>query len=254
MTPDTSASLAHVEQLPIVRDLVSRIESSKLRPLFLAHKDAFMACSAAATRHHNFTHGLVLHTAEVWQAAQAFLKAAPSTVRYDELCDGTQFCLDELFVAVAIHDFAKIAQYQAGENFCWAKLTMICNQETWTLRELARFGITLTDNELVGLLHAEGGYTEFAVDWRPMSVILHAADLWSSQAMAPVWNPAEALNVTCPTCKSPMRSINGKNGAFFGCTRYSAGCRGTRDSSEVPPVGEAFLTWLKKMYPLPPSA
>ena len=248
-TPDT---LPHVLQLPIVRDFLARVENSKVAPLFAEYRDIFLACSAATTRHHNFTHGLLIHTAEVWECAQRFRDVTPGSVATIKRVDVNEwYGIEELLVSVALHDFAKVKQYEPADNHSWRKVEMICNQETWTLRELARFGIALTDNELVGLLHAEGGYTEFQVDWRPMSVILHAADLWSSQAMAAVWNPAEAMGVTCPTCGSPMRSISGKNGAFFGCTRYAAGCRGTRDASSVPPIGEAFLTWLRKMYPLP---
>jgi len=47
-----------------------------------------------------------------------------------------------------------------------------------------------------------------------------------------------------------MRSISGPNGTFFGCTKYAAGCRGTRDAGFVQ-IEPLFLDWLKKMYPLP---
>lgn len=32
----------------------------------------------------------------------------------------------------------------------------------------------------------------------------------------------------CPDCSSQMVKRNGKNGEFWGCSRYSKGCRGTR--------------------------
>lgn len=245
-------TLSYVVQLPIVHELLAEIASSKLSNLFEHYREHFMTVSAATTMHHNFTHGLVIHTAEVWEAAKLFHQFAPHSVAYDAMSEGPQaFALDELLVAVVLHDFAKIVQYEPARDHAWTKVRMICNQETWTLRELAKFGIVLTDNELVGLLHAEGGYTEFEVDWRPMSAILHAADLWSSQAMKANWDPAEALNISCPSCDSPMRAINGKNGTFYGCTKYATGCRGTRNANEVPSADAAFGEWLKKMYPLP---
>lgn len=253
MTNPTDATLAHVLALPMVSALVRQVESSKLAPLFAAYRDEFLTCSAATSRHHNFTHGLVLHTAEVWEAAQRFHAARPlceGLNRYQAATPEMAYTLDELFNAVVIHDLAKIRQYAPGDNHTWAKVPMICNQETWTLRELAKYGIALSDNELVGLLHAEGGYTDFDVDWRPMSVILHAADLWSSQAMATYWNPADALNLTCPRCQSGMLAKQGPSGPFFGCSKYPS-CRGTRDASSVPSIDAAFLSWLQSNYPLP---
>jgi DNA topoisomerase-1 len=56
----------------------------------------------------------------------------------------------------------------------------------------------------------------------------------------------------CPECGRPMRRINGRNGRFWGCTGYSAGCRATlpdeqgkpgvrkvRPGDEAPPSGNA---------------
>jgi hypothetical protein len=245
-----SESLSYVEQLPIVKDLFNQIAKSKLSPFIDAHREAFMTSPAAATMHHNFTHGLVIHTAEVWEAAQAFRRWTPITRAIADRVESKDwFDGQELLVAVVLHDFAKIVQYEAGENHSWRKVRMICNQETWTLRELAKAGISLTDNELVGLLHAEGGYTEFEVDWRPMSVIVHAADLWSSQAMRAIWDPAQAMALKCPKCGGVMRAINGPTGLFYGCTKYPH-CKGTRNAADVPPVETKFLEWLKKMYPI----
>jgi hypothetical protein len=33
----------------------------------------------------------------------------------------------------------------------------------------------------------------------------------------------------CPQCSAPMVERNGKRGGFYGCTRFSQGCRGTRE-------------------------
>lgn len=198
-----------------------------------------MHAPASTTFHHNFTHGLLIHTAEVWNAAESFHGSAPGPKDYT---------LDELFNAVFLHDFAKIVQYEPAPGCSWKFVKMLCNQETWTLRELAKHGIALTDNELVGLLHAEGGHTKFDVSWRPLSVILHAADLWSSQVMRKVWNAAEAMAVACPKCGGAMRGINGPSGYFYGCITYPA-CRGTRNANEVPSAEACFAKWLKREYP-----
>lgn len=41
----------------------------------------------------------------------------------------------------------------------------------------------------------------------------------------------------CPHCQSPMVLRNGKRGEFWGCTRYSKGCRGTRPKfDDIPPL------------------
>jgi len=34
-------------------------------------------------------------------------------------------------------------------------------------------------------------------------------------------------NKSCPRCQAPMRKIKGKNGLFWGCTRYQEGCKET---------------------------
>ncbi len=247
----SAETLNHVAKLPMVLEFNTRIESSKLAPLFhpMLYGREFDHAPAAASKHHNFTHGLLLHTAEVWKTADML---------YGELPDGARithdsefpFTRDELFVAVALHDFAKIRQYAPSSNNCWKRAQMLCNQEVWTLNECAKQGISLTDNELVGLLHAEGGYTEFEVDWRPMSVVVHAADLWSSQAMRFMWDPAKEASVLCPKCKQPMALRSGKMGDFYGCTGYPA-CNGIVNMRDAPDVAGVFLDFLRKNYPLP---
>lgn len=238
-------TLDHVRSLPIVRQLLDAIRTSKIHPLFEANAPAFLHAPAATTHHHNFTHGLLIHTAEVWQVASAFDAAA-----IDDGSVQPGYTTEELFVAVVLHDFAKIVQYEPAPGGSWKFVKMICPQETWTLRELAKHGIVLTDNELVGLLHAEGGHTRFEVDWRPLSVILHAADLWSSQVMRKVWNAADAMAIECPKCGSGMRGINGPSGYFYGCTSYP-GCRGTRNASGSLSAEASFAEWLAREYPVP---
>jgi hypothetical protein len=39
--------------------------------------------------------------------------------------------------------------------------------------------------------------------------------------------PNQETNKTCPKCSRPLTLRNGKNGQFYGCTGYSAGCKHT---------------------------
>lgn len=254
----------HVQNQPIVKDLKEQINTSKLLPFYMEFSARFDEAPAATTQHHNFTHGLLLHTAEVWQAARAFLVASPKSAGFGLWCNediaavegGKKrhhdfwFTPEELFNAVLLHDFAKIVQYEPSGSFSWKKVRMVCNQETWTLRELSKYGIELTDNELVGLLGAEGGYSEYEVDWRPITALVHAADLWSSQAMRAFWDPAKAQDIRCPSCKAPMAMRNGTRGAFYGCTEYPK-CNGITNITQTKPMENIFLDFLKKNYPLP---
>ncbi len=235
----------HVRRIPNVERFLKDLNGSKIAGLFDANMDAFENAPAAAKNHHNFTHGLLIHTAEVWETTNLFTESAQG-LRYDRQ---PGYSNDELLTAVALHDFAKIVQYEPIGNHAWGYRKMVCNQEAWTLRELARHGIELTDNELVGLLHAEGGYTKFEVEWRPMSVIVHAADLWSSQAMATTWNPADEMGVICPKCGSGMAPRNGARGPFFGCTKYPA-CNGIVNVENAPTADEAFGEFVRNNYPL----
>lgn len=254
----------HVERIPMVAAFLEKARASKLAPLFQDNYLAFMTAPAAATMHHNFTHGLAIHTAEVWLVAQRLACGGDATssrapedtnflapiLPFSVAYQVPDFTLDELFVAIALHDFAKIVQYEPAGNSSWKKKRMICNQETWTLRECAKHGIELSDNELVGLLHAEGGYTEFEVDWRPMSVIVHSADLWSSQAMRAMWDPAAEMMLMCPECGAPMSPRNGPRGPFYGCTKYPI-CRGIKDADKVPSSDVWFMSFLERNYPVP---
>lgn len=240
--------VTYVENIHIVKNLLEEAIKSKLHPLLDHYYKDFVHAPAATTQHHNFTHGLVIHTAEVMQTARMLWGELPDGARITNNPE-TGFTQDELFVAVFLHDFAKIKQYEPCDNHSWKKVDMICNQECWTLRELAKFGIELTDNELVGLLHAEGGYTEFDVKWRPISAVVHAADLWSSQSMRYFWNPAEAIGLKCNKCGADTVQRRGPRGMFYGCSKYP-NCNGIIDASEVPSMDSIFEEWLKKKYPV----
>ncbi len=51
----------------------------------------------------------------------------------------------------------------------------------------------------------------------------------------------ESEGRVCPICKSPMRKIRGKFGDFFGCTKYSEGCKGTvAIEQEQPLISKPF--------------
>lgn len=45
----------------------------------------------------------------------------------------------------------------------------------------------------------------------------------------------------CPQCASPMVRRKGSRGEFYGCSRYSKGCRGTRDIIKYPDLNPADL-------------
>jgi superfamily I DNA/RNA helicase len=45
----------------------------------------------------------------------------------------------------------------------------------------------------------------------------------------------------CPQCSSRMVRRNGRRGPFWGCSRYSVGCRGTRDIIDYPEINPADL-------------
>lgn len=47
---------------------------------------------------------------------------------------------------------------------------------------------------------------------------------------------ADGKSFDCPECGAPMRRINGRKGAFWGCSRYREGCKTTMDDQEGKPV------------------
>ncbi len=69
------------------------------------------------------------------------------------------------------------------------------------------------------------------------------------QAGLTTLNSTSHSAILCPSCRSTMRRINGKNGYFLGCSRYKEGCKTTLADNEAPSKGAENMNTIN--YPCP---
>jgi len=212
----------------IMLDLYAHLAKTKLAKFAQEYKKDFDRAPAAQNYHHNFTGGLLLHTTEVLETMIRLAKFLPyNNISYQK----PDFTKEEMIVAAYLHDFAKIATYKEDPKNSWRWEDIDLPAEVWTLNELARSGIGLSDNELNALLYAEGGWSnfkDFVKNIKPLAVLLHMADMWSAKVLYFI------EEVTCPVCGAMMkkRSSRGGSSTFYGCSRYPS-CTGTKEINGV---------------------
>lgn len=222
-------------------DLYKYLEKTKLAKFALKYKNEFDRAPAAENYHHNFTGGLLLHTTEILEIMLRLAKYLPyNNLNYSQ----PDFTQAEMVVAAYLHDFAKIVTYIEDAKDAWRWNDIELPSEVWTLNELAKEGISLTENELNALLYAEGGWSnfkEFVKNMKPLAVILHMADLWSAKVLY------FTEEISCPACGAAMRKRQSKDGmnVFYGCSRYPT-CSGIKNVNEVEKERKSLREKIKK--------
>jgi hypothetical protein len=199
--------------------------SPQWQQFYAIYKDEFEKAPAGQSKHHNFSGGLSVHTAEVIRAMFEIKNLLSKETLLDVskrdsiVCKQVEFSDEDVVVAAFLHDFAKIRQYVQDEQGDWKFVAMTMPQETWTLMTLAQHGVPVTEDQALSLLYAEGGFSEFRDHGQPNSLswLLHMADIWSSQIICPT-----VQLPTCPRCGKELKKRNGSRGAFWGCTGYPA--------------------------------
>ena len=218
-------SLCYSESMehPTVEAYFTQFCDQTWQKFYLDFKEQFEEAPAAESKHHNFTGGLAMHTAEVIRAmfeirdklSSTSLQVPSEGFRTPEI----KFEDADIVISAYMHDFAKIVQYQKDESGDWRFVKMTMPQETWTLMTLAQHGIPVTEDQTLAMLFAEGGFSDFHEHGTPnaLSWLLHMADIWSSQILCPT------LTVPlCPRCGRDMKKRKGPRGYFWGCTGYPA--------------------------------
>jgi hypothetical protein len=211
---------------PTVEQYIQQHCDQSWQNFYALYKDQFEKAPAGQSKHHNFTGGLAVHTAEVIRAmfeiranlsmnsllAEQYPELVSTTV-----CKLVEFTDCDIVVAGFLHDFAKIVQYAQDEMGDWKFVKMNMPQETWTLMVLAQHGIKISEDQTLSLLYAEGGYSHFADIGEPneLARLLHMADIWSSQIICPTLQLP-----LCARCGKEMKKRNGNRGPFWGCTGY----------------------------------
>lgn len=176
--------------------------------------DLFRKKPAAINHHHNFEGGLVRHVAEMLHFGSPLTKI--SNIE------------EESFIKVVLlHDYAKLQNYEIIAPGNIKYINVPYPVEFWTMNELARFGIALTDDEINALVMAEGGWSEYEkIQSSRLASLLHICDMWSAKVISP------KITVSCPVCEGDMALREGPRGQFYGCMAFP-NCKGTLDINNV---------------------
>ncbi|PIU01487.1 hypothetical protein COT68_02955 [bacterium (Candidatus Torokbacteria) CG09_land_8_20_14_0_10_42_11] len=220
-------------------NLYDYLEKTKLAKFAGEYRASFDRAPAATGHHHNFTGGLILHTAEILEIMLRLAKFLPyNNVGYSK----PDFTEEEIVVSAYLHDFAKIVTYVEDAKDAWRWNDIELPAEVWTLNELAKAGISLSENELNALLYAEGGWSdfkEFVKNMKPLAVVLHMADMWSAKVLY------FTEEVSCPACGAEMRKRQSGTNVFYGCSRYP-NCTGTKNVDDIEKERGALREKIKK--------
>lgn len=208
-------------------DLYQHLNQTKLKDFAQKYKKDFDRAPAAVNYHHNFTGGLLLHTTEVLEIMLRLTLSLPyNNLSYPK----PDFTREEMIVVAYLHDFAKIVTYREHAEDTWGRENIDLPDEVWTLNELAKAGIGLTENELNALLYAEGGWSnfkDFVKNIKPLAVLLHMADMWSAKVLY------FTEEIKCPACGAIMYKKSSREGnLFYSCSRYPH-CLGTKNVQDV---------------------
>lgn len=139
---------------------------------------------ASIKHHHNYKGGWAQHIGEVTTIARNINEVF-----------ALQLDPDDIVLAAFLHDFAKLETYKELPDGTFDKIPdrwKLVDPETWTLMKCAELGFPLPENQVNALLMAEGGWSAFARTSSryvhpasgPLAVVLHCADMISSQIMS----------------------------------------------------------------------
>jgi len=141
-----------------------------------AHKPQMCAATAAARHHHAGIGGLVNHTAEVLAyALQVFDRQGHKL---------SGLTTDSVYIAAVLHDFSKIHRYRLvnpNSNVFEYYTGWDFEDDLWTVAEANKFGLQLTYEEMGGIIQAHGGWSSMRKHMSKLGVLIHLADMESSQ-------------------------------------------------------------------------
>lgn len=219
-TEKTKISIAEALNLPTFKITRQRFAKTTMREYlaslsnpvltndylnFHEHHKYFDQVCAGAKHHHWWIGGLNQHCVEMTGVALDLLDLYKGDL-------AGQITRDDIIIAVYLHDFAKIWTYELitdkdrdknPRRYLEQQLFKpvsgafnIVDEESKTLLELARFNIVPSEAQWSAVLFAEGGYSDrnFTINGlsrtsdtvmshNPLAVMLHLADMYSSQIL-----------------------------------------------------------------------
>lgn len=188
-----------------IRDYLLQLEPVELCQKYVAfydaHKEKLEEVPAGAKHHHWWEGGLNDHCSEMIGLGLDLMEMYPGDV---------QFTKSDVIISVFLHDFAKIWTYRKitsedrernkrllpNQVFTYTERKPLVDDESATLLELSKYGISPTEMQWSAVLFAEGGYADanFGPEGRtsigryissknPLVVFTHILDLYSSQLL-----------------------------------------------------------------------
>ncbi len=192
----------------------------KTLSLFGMYREKLEVAPAGQSHHHNFDGGLVRHIAEMMAFGLPIctgLRKFPVTG--DD--EATLLINPEEFINVCLlHDLAKLEFYsKEGDAWKYVKHDLVL-QEMVVQNMCGKAGIELNEREINALWMAEGGFSSVfeKVKMGELAVLLHMADLYSSQLLKP---RLEVVETACPRCEvGRVVERRGPTGLFYGCSVF----------------------------------
>lgn len=143
---------------------------------------------AGKTQHHYWYNGLFQHFLEMWRLGNIFYNKVSKYSDQD-------YDLSDIAVCILLHDFSKGVAFEfASDPVITAKedLRFIYRQNFFsqlnydhrTAFLMAHYGIRLSDQQYIGIMHTEGGWGDLSkarLDGNMLSKMMHVLDLTSSQ-------------------------------------------------------------------------
>lgn len=178
-----------------IKELLTEVKDEKLKKtllfIFDDIKEELMSKPAGIKMHHNYAGGLYDHIKEVMNIALDL---------FDKQIGDYQCTREDVIVSSFVHDFNKIDLYQEAPE--WKKIKyqqhfdskerIRVNETARTVSLCAEYGLLMNDTILnaITLHHASWsvdasspyGYIE-TKHFTPLSILLHTADLISSQIL-----------------------------------------------------------------------
>lgn len=157
---------------------------SNMRFLLQSYKPAFLVQPASVKHHHNKVGGLVVHTAQVLKSALKIHKEYKKHL--------PKITSENVYIACVLHDLSKTQLYERVDseyppsnhpypftyNKKWGRMY---EHDMWTLSKANLYDLRLTYDEIMGIVQAHGGWAKLNDPINKLAVVVHCADMLSSQ-------------------------------------------------------------------------
>lgn len=149
-----------------------------MKNLLTDFRHNMMSKPASIKHHHAFAGGLAVHTSQVIRYAMELYKSNKALMRH--------IIQENVYISAVLHDISKCVQYTVNcdPSFPYAfrhDERMNIEPDIWSLATAERYGIKLNYYEMMGIVQAHGGWSKLNTPIEKLSVIIHCADMLSSQ-------------------------------------------------------------------------